>query len=197
MEAGPWNWLEVAKLIAGLLTPVVLATLGIYIHRINKKFEQLQWRGQKLIEKRLAIYDDLSPHFNDLLCYFTYVGCWKELNPPDVVALKRELDKKIYLASPLFSPLFFKACEKFQTLCFETYTGWGRDALLRTQFQRRKDARKADWTEEWEPCFSDSATDPQEIKKAYADLMRLFAEDIGVHPSFIIPASGRIPHNIQ
>jgi hypothetical protein len=36
--------------------------LGIYIHRVTKRFEHLQWRSQKLVEKRLAVYDDLAPH---------------------------------------------------------------------------------------------------------------------------------------
>lgn len=196
METGPWNWLEITKLVAGLLTPVALSIFGIYIHRVTKRFESLQWCGQKLIEKRLVIYDDLTPHFNDLLCYFTYIGCWKELNPPDVVALKRVLDKKIHLASPLFSPTFFTACENFQALCFETYTGWGQDALLRTHFQRRKDARPNDWIVAWEDSFCNSVADPKEIRNAYTQLMEVFAADIDVHPSFVIPPSGRIPHNV-
>ncbi|MDD2774425.1 MAG: hypothetical protein PHU06_00570 [Gallionella sp.] len=198
MDAGNWTWLELAKLVASLFIPMTLAIFGIYIHRVTKRFEHIQWRSQKLIEKRLAIYDDLAPQFNDLMCYFTYVGCWKELNPLDVVALKRKLDKKIHLASPLLSPTFFEVCQKFQSLCFETYTGWGQDARLKTQFQRRKEARK-DWIEEWELCFSGSeaCTNPQEIKAAYANIMKLFAEDIGVHPSFLIPNSGRVPSGVQ
>jgi len=138
MSPSPWNSLEIAKLIAGLLTPVALAAFGVYIHRVTKRFEHLQWRSQKLIETRLKIYDDLAPQLNDLLCYFTYAGCWKELDPPVVVALKRTIDKKVFLGAPLFSELFFSACAEFQSLCFETYSGWGRDALLRTQFQRGK-----------------------------------------------------------
>jgi hypothetical protein len=130
MDAGHWNWLEVAKLTAGALTPVALAALGVYIHRVTKSFENLQWRSQKLIEKRLSVYDDLAPHFNDLLCYFTYIGCWKELDPSVVLALKRTMDKKIHIAAPLFSAAFFDACENFQNLCFETYGGWGRDAYF-------------------------------------------------------------------
>lgn len=106
-DASPWNSLEIAKLLAGLLTPTAIAVLGIYIHRVTKRFEYLQWRNQKLIERRLAIYDDLAPQLNDLRCYFTYVGSWKELDPPAVVALKRTIDKKIHLAAPLFSVLFF------------------------------------------------------------------------------------------
>lgn len=197
MAAGPWNWLEVAKLIAGALTPVAVAVFGIYIHRVTKRFEHLQWRSQKLVEKRLAVYDDLAPHFNDLMCYFTYVGCWKELDPPAVVALKRTMDKKIHLAAPMFSKNFFSHCMVFQNLCFETYTGWGRDALLRMQFERREQARSSDWKAEWNDCFGKTPSDPMKIRSAYADIMQIFAADIGVHESFVVPHSGRIPNNIR
>ncbi|MFZ1397470.1 MAG: hypothetical protein WAS33_11255, partial [Candidatus Promineifilaceae bacterium] len=125
MDAGPWNWLEVAKLVAGLFTPMALAIFGIYIHRVTKRFELIQWRSQKLIEKRIAIYDDLAPLLNDVLCYFNYVGHWKDVDPHAMIALKRTLDKKIHLAAPMFSKAFFSACIDFQNLCYETHTGWG------------------------------------------------------------------------
>jgi hypothetical protein len=41
LDAGPWNWLEVAKLVAGLLIPATLAVFGLYIHRVTKRFEHL------------------------------------------------------------------------------------------------------------------------------------------------------------
>ncbi len=197
INPSPWNSLEIAKLLAGLLTPAALAAFGIYIHRVTKRFEHLQWRSQKLIETRLKIYDDLAPQLNDLLCYFTYVGCWKDLDPPAVVALKRTMDKKVFLAAPLFSESFFAACMEFQNLCSETYTGWGRDALLRTPFQRREEARPNDWKAEWNECFSDTASDPKAIRAAYKRVMEAFATDIGVHPSFVVPHSGGIPGNIK
>jgi hypothetical protein len=193
----PWNSLEVAKLLAGLLTPAALALFGVYIHRITKRFEDLQWRSQKLIETRLKIYEDLAPQFNDLLCYFTYVGCWKELDPPAVVTLKRVMDKKIFLAAPLFSKSFFSACMEFQNLCFQTYTGWGRDALLRTQFQRRQETRPTDWNVEWNECFSTSLSEPEAIRDAYKRVMQAFAADIGVHPSSVVPDSGGVPGFIK
>jgi hypothetical protein len=197
VDASPWNWLEVAKFGTGLLTPAAVAALGVFIHRVTKRFEHLNWRSKKLIEKRLAVYDDLAPHFNDLLCYFTYVGCWKDLEPPAIVALKRTIDRKIHLAAPLFSESFFVACMGFQSLCFETYTGWGRDALLRTQFERRQQARENDWRADWNGCFSESASDPKTIRLAYVEVMQLFAADIGVHPTFVVPRPGRIPANIR
>jgi hypothetical protein len=197
MSAGPWNWLELAKLLAALLTPAALAIFGIYVHRVTKRFEHLQWRSQKLVEKRLDIYDDLAPLLNDVLCYFTYVGSWKDLDPPRVVALKRTIDKKIHLAAPLFSETFFAASMEFQSLCFETYTGWGRDALLKTKLQRRKEARPNDWKEEWAECFSNSESDPKEIRRTYFKIIESFAVDIGVHPSFVVPLSGGVPGNIR
>lgn len=197
METVPWNWLEILKLASSFFTPVILAIFGIYIHRITKKFELIQWRSQKLVEKRLAIYDDIAPLLNDLLCYFTYVGSWKDLTPPDVIQMKRILDKKMHLAAPLFSKSFFSSCMTFQNLCFETFTGWGRDALLRTQWKRRQEALEDSWKSDWNQLFSISTSDPKEIRKSYAKIMEAFATDIGVHPTFIIPPSGRIPANIK
>jgi hypothetical protein len=167
MNPGPWNWLEIAKLATGILTPAALTILGIYIHRVTKQFEHVQWRSQKLIEKKLSVYDDLAPLLNDVLCYFTYVGAWKDVEPPQVITMKREIDKKIHLAAPLFSPSFFQSCNDFQNFCFETYTRWGQDARLRTQFDRRKEAWATGWVAKWENCFSDSPTDPRAIRKAY------------------------------
>lgn len=198
METGPWSWLEVAKLAASLLTPVVVAIFGVYIHRVTKRFEQSQWRSQKLIEKRLTVYDDLAPLLNDLLCFFTYVGAWKEMDPPTAVALKRKVDKKIHLAAPLFSPGFFAVCMAFQNLCFETYAGWGVDARLRTQFKRRKDVWGTKWdTDAWEQLFSDEASDPQAIRAAYREVMEAFAADLGVVAAPAVPHSGRVPGNIR
>jgi hypothetical protein len=198
MELGSWNWLEVAKLVSGGLTSIVLAGIGIYIHRITKQFEHAQWRSQKLIEKRIAVYDELMPEINDVLCYFTYVGCWRDLDPPTVVSLKRIIDKKMHLAFPLFSREFHDTCLKFQSLCFETYNGWGQDARLRTHFQRRKEARAKDWRSDWDSCFSDSnsLSDVQEIRAAYNCLVEAFACDIGVD-SIIIPPSTRAPKHIK
>jgi len=180
MDAGPWNWLEIAKLCASLLVPCALAIFGIYVHRVTKRFEHLQWRSQKLVEKRLAIYDDLAPLLNDLLCYFTYVGAWKQMNPPDVVALKRTIDKKVYLAAPLFSAEFFAACMALQAICFATFRGFGRDASLRSRFERRREARPNDWKSEWEACFSNEASEPTLVHEAYQRVVHAFSRDIGV-----------------
>ena len=179
--------MEIAKLISALFTPVALAIFGIYVHRVTKRFEHLQWRSQKLVEKRLEVFDDLAADLNDLLCYFTYVGSWRDFDPPMIVGMKRKIDKKIHLACPLFGKEFFSSCQEFQSLCFETYNGWGEDAKLRTQSWRRRDARGQTWRQEWDACFSDEVSDAEEIQHAYTNVMMVLARDIGVNEAFFTP----------
>jgi hypothetical protein len=186
-----------AKLIVGALTPIAVLFLGIYVSRASKRFEHIQWRSQKLIEKRLAVYDDLAPLLNDLLCYFTYVGSWRDMDPPAIVALKRSIDKKVYLAAPLFSAEFFRTNTVLVNLCFQTFNEWGQDARLKTHFERRKQSRLENWKREWDGCFASVASDPTAVRDAYQDVMKAFAMDIGVHSEAEVPPTGRIPNNIR
>ena len=180
--------------MASLLVPLAIAAFGIYVHRITKRFEHVQWRSQKLVEKRLSIYDDLAPMLNDVLCYFTYVGGWRDMNPPDVIGLKRKIDKKVHLAAPLYTRVFYETCMHFQNTCFETYGGWGKDAKLRTQFQRRKESR-SDWKPEWDEHFSTAHMPPQAVREAYDAIMTVMAQDIGVNEAIVVPPSGPPPLN--
>jgi hypothetical protein len=192
----PWNSLEVVKVLTSSLTPLVVAGVGVYIHRLTKRFENLQWRNQKLVEKRLMIYDELAPMFNDNLCYFTFVGNWQERKPTDVIASKRVIDQRMYLAAPLFSPCFFTTCKEFQDLCFEQYTGWGNKAKLKTKFERRRDAWGADWEQAWDSLFSSKVSDPEQVRMAYLNIMRCFSDEMGINKGSI-PTTGRIPANIR
>lgn len=183
MQTGSsWNSLEIVRLLVLGLTPILIALIGLYINRTLKKFEHIQWRNQKLIEKRLTIYDELAPLLNDLLCYYTFVGNWKELKPADIITYKRIIDKKIYLASPLFSADFFREGMAFLDLCFETFTGWGEDAKLRTTFESRKTGMGLNWDDSWNKFFCDAGkqTPPEKIKQSYIRIMQVFSDDIGL-----------------
>lgn len=191
-----WTSLEIVKLVVQLLSPIAVAILGFYFTRIVKSFEHFQWRNQRLIEKRIEVYDDLAPDFNDLLCYFTFVGSWKGLSPPDIVSRKRALDKKIYLAAPLFSSEFFSACTNFMDLCYSTFQGWGEDAKLRTPFERRKDAAGKKWRKSWGNCFVDDVSEPEHIQRAYQEILRVFSVDIGIASPDQIP-TGSYPSGVK
>lgn len=194
--ATEWNSSEIAKLATSCATPIVVGCLGVYIHRITKRFEQFQWRNQKLIEKRLAIYDELAPQLNDILCYFTYVGRWKDCSPPSIIEMKRNVDRNIYLAQPLFSQDFFNACMDFISCCYQTYTGWGNDAKLRSTFERRRSAHPR-WNPAWETCFSDNPSEPQDVRRAYQHVISVFAVEIGLDNAPPHIRAGRVPANVS
>jgi hypothetical protein len=191
-----WGSLETAKLFVALLTPIAVAMIGFFLSNRLKQLDLKQWRSQKLVEKRLSVYDDLVPDLNKLLCYFSYVGDWRDLNPGDIVLLKRKIDRKIHLAAPLFSPIFFGKAMTFLQLCYKTFNEWGRDATLKTKFGRRKESRP-DWKAEWELCFADEVSDIAMIKNAYREVVEIIARDIGVHEGGLVPPAGRSPDNIR
>ena len=193
-----WNSLEIAKFIVSIVTPLAILFIGIWINKRLKKLEQLQWANQKLIEKRLQIYEQLVPMLNDILCYFTYIGIWKELKPQEVVKLKRTVDKIAYVNSPLFSKEFLTKYNGFMELCYSTYSGWGTDAKLRTVFQRRKDAN-VNWENNWEEYFADKTeiTEPEQIKNAYTEFVQFLSQEIGIGLIKESIDSGMIPYNIK
>jgi hypothetical protein len=108
MAENPWNSLEVAKLGISILTPVSVAVLGWIISRRMKRFEQAQWANQKLIERRLSLYDELAPELNKLFCFYTWVGYWKDITPGDTIGAKRTLDKKVNIYRYLLGDDFYQ-----------------------------------------------------------------------------------------
>jgi len=178
--ASVWNSLEVVKLIASLLTPAALALLGIFIQRLSRRYEDRRWVNQKVVEKRLEIYDQLAPELNDVLCYFTFVGCWKDLDPPTVVKMKRDLDRKLHLAKPLFPAEFFAACRAFLNECFLSFGGgWGSDAQLRTTVAGRMEVHPRPWDPSWAQHFSEEHADPDTVQELYKNVMKEFSASFG------------------
>ena len=193
-----WNSLEIVKLVVSGLTPVVVLLLGIWISRLARRLEELQWANRTIVEWRIKVYDEVATLLNDLSCYYTFVGNWKDLNPPQVVSLKRDLDKKIHTAAPLFSKKFLSLYFTFIHACFETYTGWGKDARLRTPINRHREAAGDHWRKEWEELFSpaERCEAPSAIRSAYQALMSDFAEELGLGIDQPNVPSGGIPSNI-
>lgn len=182
----PWNSLEILKLVVAASTPLIVILIGLLLNQKLKKFEHRQWRNQKLIEKRLTIYDEIAPLLNDLLCYFTFVGYWRDCKPDEIVKLKRTLDKKLYLAKPIFSDDFFDEAMAFIDACYKPFQGWGVDAKLLTSFQRRKESFGADWKTDWETLFitdHKEIASPEMIRGSYNRIMRILSQDIGITDS--------------
>ena len=175
-----WNSLEIAKIAASLLTPAALAIFGLFIQRVSRRFEDRRWVNQKVVEKRLEIYDQLAPGLNDILCYFTFVGCWKDLDPPDVVRMKRDMDRKVHLARPLFPASFSTACQAFLHECFTRFGGpWGADSQLRTTTAGRIEVHPRPWNPDWACHFASEHAETEKIQQLYLAIMTEFTVCLG------------------
>jgi hypothetical protein len=198
--ASPWNSLEVVKLVVAALTPLFVAAVGFWLNKRLKSLEAAQWAQQKVVERRIKAYDDLAPSLNQLYCFFAYVGSWKDIEPPALVALKRSLDRDAHISAPLFDPDFLRLYNELLDSCFTTFVGWGQDAKLRTLPDRRREAAGTSWTEAWDPYFADrkDATEPSKVKTTYTMLMAYLARAMGAtEVDAHILGAGAIPANFD
>jgi hypothetical protein len=183
MTDGPatWNSLEVTKLAVSVMTPVAVVVLGILVQRATARIERAQWANQKVIEYRLQVFERVAPKLNRLLCFYTFVGPWKELSPPDVLRLKRELDEDVHVNRILFSPEFFDAYLRFMALLFQMFATPGRDALIRAFVQTELGDRRllGWWDPDHEAWFArDGIPSLTEVRTAYEGLVEHFRVEL-------------------
>ena len=177
--------MEVIGILAKVIFAIVAGLFAWILRHLNKRLESSLWFNQKVIERRLQVYDEVMPKLNDLFCYYTYVGNWKELTPPQILAWKRELDKKMHISRPLFSNNFFQSYLDFMGLCFKIFNGIGEDAKLRTKIEARRQAGKENWLPEYDRMFATPEECPkkEEVQQAYHNLGSRFSEELGLEKS--------------
>lgn len=182
----PWNSLEWAKLLVAILTPLSVVLFGWFVSRRLKRLELVQWSNQKLIEKRLMVYDAVAPLLNKLLCFYTWVGYWKDISPSDVIKAKRDIDQTFHIYRPLFDEEVYNAYQAYIRLLFKTFTGAGMDAKIRANLRGRDGDRTTHCTYEWDPgwvrCFSETdVVSETEVREHYNRLMQELRRSLGVH----------------
>ena len=175
--------LEIAKLIVQALTPAVVGYLGWKVSKRLKDIEQSQWGNRKLTEKRIQIYEKISPLLNRLFCYFAYVGDWQAHSPKAIVATKRELDHEMHINKYLLEPEVFDAYQKFINGLFQLYTGAGNDAKLKTHVMSvdgdRRQSPHFKWETAFKDCFSKGdVLSADEVGRLYDAVMK--AQRLGI-----------------
>jgi hypothetical protein len=170
---------DVAQLCLSVLTPLLLLLVGVPVAQRTKRMETDAWVDQKIIERRLALYDEVGDKLNDLYCLSTFVGHFRSIEPPQAVAHKRFLDLRMHVNRPIFSPRVLEAYHRFIDVLFATHGGAGRDARLRIDAERLQNERGTAWDASWGGCFAaDGAAEPKEVAAAYTDLVDAFAADL-------------------
>ena len=147
-----FDWVQV---LLGLTGPIVLAIIGLGLHRATSRLEHRQWTSQKVIERRLQLFDQMAPLLNRLYCYMTWTGRWKDESPRDMVEVKRRLDELVYTSRYLVSPQVFSAYRAFIGTCFMSNWRPNRDALLLTTLRSELGDRRvaytgATWQDDWD-----------------------------------------------
>jgi hypothetical protein len=171
-----------------MATPIIVAGVGFFVSRRLKRLEMIQWGSQRLAEKHLEFFETVAPLLNQLLCFFTEVGSWKEIAPPEAIAIKRRLDEFFSINAPLYPPPLTVKYQAFMKSCFETFSREGEDAKIRLSADRRARFLDQTWRPEWDrlfaPSFDESnerrAGDARAVSEHYRDLVDFLAEQVGV-----------------
>ncbi|QUR68127.1 hypothetical protein [Mycobacterium spongiae] len=180
---GWWIVFEAMKLAAAVLTPVAVIVLGYRLDRRLRSVEVVQRANQTVVTRRIEIFSVVTPKLNQLFCFGTFVGSWKQITPDQAILLKRQLDETMYANRVLFSNELFAAYEAFMLTLFDTYARADEDAPLRSPISSPLgDRRKMDWwRDEMATRFdTERPTSAREIKQAYRVLGERWRADLYV-----------------
>jgi hypothetical protein len=160
-----------------------VVVLGVLFTRASRRIEQVQWANQTVVTHRLGVFDKLAPGLNQLLCFATFVGGWKETSPIDAIGTKRKLDETMYANKVLFSEELFAAYHRFMSTLFAMFATTGADAKVRAPIESQWGSRRKLhwWTEGMAELFStENAASLEEIQAAYEELSQQFRTDLYV-----------------
>ena len=173
-----WGTVVLAGLILAILTPIIMAFLAFRFSKTLKGMNKKQWSNQKIVEKRIMIYDKMVPKLNDLICFYCYIGNWSEISPQTVLRLKRELDKDMNIYASLFSDELSKKYLEFKQLCFVSPSGWEQDEKIKSYYELRQQ-NIPDWDNAWNQYFdTNNVIEAIKIRERYDTLIEAFKEDL-------------------
>ena len=133
--AGSWTSLQIATLAVDALTPLTVAALGVFFARASRRIEQIQWANQIVVTRRLDIFAQLAPGLNQLLCFATFVGGWKEIQPGQAIAIKRQPGRDhVRQPGAVLRPAV-RRLPPFMTALFAMYASTDADAHLRAPIE--------------------------------------------------------------
>ena len=177
-----WNSVQIVTLIVSALTPITVVVLGVMFARASRRIEQVQWANQTVVTHRLDIFARLAPGLNQLLCFATFVGGWKEIHPGKAIEIKRKLDETMYANRVLFSDELFAAYLRFMTVLFDMFGTTGADAKVRAPIESKWGNRRdlPWWDDSSKVLFTDDAVGLDEVQAAYDQLGQQFRADLYV-----------------
>jgi hypothetical protein len=184
-EAAELTWVDKAQGVGAIVGGVGAILIPVAAAVIAYVLGKRQSRSHELVAARLDYYRRLAPLLNDLMCYLTFIGGWKKMSPPEVIDLKRQLDKEFHCAAPLFSEEVLVAYDAFMERCFRHFGLWRLDAKLLTSAFHRKPER-SDWESDWQRFFAYPddrpipATELEAVRSSYDALLAALVRDVDI-----------------
>lgn len=176
-----WNSLKIPIMIIAGLAPFIITFLVFRYKRIIKVLKEKQQINQKVVEKRMEVYDRIGPKLNDIFCFYCYNGNWKEISPIDILSFKRELDKDINVSTPIFSNDISEKYNSFMRLCFVSFSGWEHEEKIKSLYELRKE-HNAEWDDDWIQFFdTKNVVEAVKVKEMYNELIESFKKDLNSH----------------
>lgn len=175
-KKSPWNSLEVVKVIVSILTPLVVGAFGYWIQStIASQAEEFK-STQRIVDRRLAVYDEIRLGLNSIYSFVEDVGTWKLDTPESIAVHRRAIHAAMHTNRAIWSPQTFEAyLDYMDRVAFKTFSGVGQDAAIRTR-KRQKEVGIASWKREWSERLTDEK-DPRHQEK-YDLLQVLLARDL-------------------
>ena len=175
-----WNNLEIVKLIIATLALIIIASMAFQYIRIVKQQNNKQKTNEKIVEKRIEIYDRIVTKLYDILCFYCYVGNWIEITPIDIIRLKKELDKEMNIYTPLFSDELGEKYIRFIQQCFISLSGWEYDAKIKSLYEQRQE-HNVEWNDDWIQYFdTNNVIEAIKMKERYNELIEAFKKDLSL-----------------
>lgn len=197
MAESGWSSLEAAKLAVSAVTPIAVLFLTVAVNKLAKRaeaarekqarvLEEAQWANRRTVELLIELHNRMAPLLNDILCFFTWVGDFRSIDPPTALRKKRELDKIYFANRHLFENEFRERYSAFIALCFSHWGRAGEDAMLRTSAEtlRLERGPHYKWDANWSGLFADEPEEPRELaadqRSGYEATMDAFAAQLGL-----------------
>lgn len=191
-SADSWNSVQLTTLVVAALSPVVAAVGLILVSRTSRRQEHAQWGGHTVVAHRVDLFIQLSPRLNELLCFATFIGSWKEMEPRKAIEIKYDLDTHMYAYKALFSDELFTAYDHFIATLFETFTTAGTDAKIRAPIEGKFGSRRnlRWWNDAMSDMFTDDPVGRDHIVAAYDALYMKFRQDMAIATEVLPLRSG-------
>jgi len=170
---------ETLLLLKPYLTPIVLLLLGVWARKIAINHEKRNSLHNRIIEKRVNIYDAVGKNLNDIFSFVVLVGDWKKLTPEEILSKKREVDQIMYINRPYWSKAVFNIYISFMNTAFEVYTGSSQDAQIRANSEKFK--KLPGWNDTWKKYFSTQEVKNKDLWDAFDKLTKALSKEFGFY----------------